>query len=238
LWPTNGPLGPSAFPDQIDSGGECGVPTAMHFLQPSPTLFSPYYSFRRGPIFVVIFSAEFDFSTGSIQWLFVRDELATVNKTETPFVIVATHRPFYGNIINSTSPQGSVHVAEMLRQYIEPLFLNSKGENIVDLVVAGHFHEYQRSCAVLNGTCLSNAINGTMPKEYIYKQVNAPVHIMIGVAGADISCCHAPVTPIWTEFTTPTFGYARVYVNKTVLTWDFIRAIDGQLEERVLIIKE
>ena len=69
-----------------DGGGECGVPTLRLYPMPSLTAMTPWYSVVMGPVFAVQFSTEWDFTTGSPQWSFIRDALASVDRAVTPWV--------------------------------------------------------------------------------------------------------------------------------------------------------
>jgi hypothetical protein len=75
-----------------------------------------------------------DWGPGSAQFEFARRTLATVNRTRTPWVIVATH----GNLYSTY--RGHFKELECFRLAYEPLFL----EHRVDLVINGHTHAYER----------------------------------------------------------------------------------------------
>ncbi|CAM9562615.1 unnamed protein product [Choristocarpus tenellus] len=158
-----------------DSGGECGVPTAWRFLMPGPasdpTLDAPWYGFNFGPIHFTVMSTEHDFRTGSEQVRFLEADLAAVNRTLTPWVVFAGHRPMYvsssgpgsdncvvtpktaataAGIGEGVAPCGHDQpVARLLRSEVEPLLLAHE----VDLAVWGHHHSYQRTCKVYAEEC-------------------------------------------------------------------------------------
>jgi len=71
----------------------------------------------------------------SNQYLFVAEDLARVNRTRTPWIIVMFHSPWY----NSNSD----HYEEALKHQwdMEELFY----EHGVNLVINGHVHAYERS---------------------------------------------------------------------------------------------
>lgn len=51
-WPNSG----DRFPDQHDSGGECGVPYYRHTGMPTLAEDQPWYSFDHGPVHFVVYS--------------------------------------------------------------------------------------------------------------------------------------------------------------------------------------
>jgi len=71
----------------------------------------------------------------------------------------------------------------------------------------------------------------------LYAAPKAPVHFMIGTAGADLSCCHAPTTPGYTEVTIAAYGHARLDANATALRWTFVLADNGTVADEALITK-
>ena len=142
-----------------DSGGECGIPTVNRFLMPNNfSTSTPWYSVDVGLVHLVVMSFEVNFTVGSPQHVWVEADLAAVNRSRTPWVVAAHHRPMYGNLY----PEMESHEAAAM----EPLY-EMYG---VDLVLAGHVHAYYRSCPMLNGTCAGNGI----------------VHVVDGLVGASV----------------------------------------------------
>jgi hypothetical protein len=168
-----------------DSGGECSVPATHLFLNPQPAINKPWYVLALGPLTAIHISTEFNFTTGSEQWTFIRDTIAAVNKTITPWTALFLHRPMYVDSNGTTPPWGSQPVSHLLQQHVEPLFFDDNGDVSVDLVIGGHFHDYQRHCAIKNYTCMTRS-SGPLN---VFTQPLAPVHLVVGTAGAPISCC-------------------------------------------------
>ena len=54
-----------------------------------------FYSYSQGPVYVVVISTETNFTVGSKQWRWLDTLLSSVDRSETPFVIVSGHRPLY-----------------------------------------------------------------------------------------------------------------------------------------------
>jgi hypothetical protein len=66
-------------------------------------------------------------------------------------------------------------VQSKLRQSLEGLLVSAK----VDLALWGHHHSYQRTCPVINGTCTAGA----------------PVHLVVGTAGYELTKNFEPTLP-------------------------------------------
>jgi hypothetical protein len=97
-WP-----GTASFYNGTDSGGECGVATTRLLPQPVDTQGSPpqdptnqpWWSYEVGLIHFVGLSSEHNFTMGSAQWLWLEADLASVNRSVTPWVILNLHRAMY-----------------------------------------------------------------------------------------------------------------------------------------------
>ena len=63
-----------------------------------------------------------------------------VDRTHTPWVIVAVHAPFYHTYL------GHYKEVECMRQAYEPLLVRHQ----VDIVLSGHVHAYERTRPVVN----------------------------------------------------------------------------------------
>ena len=61
--------------------------------------------------------------TGSQQHAFVLNDLASVNRSLTPWLVVGGHRPFYIDSTNNMEPDGDQPVARALREAFEEAFL-------------------------------------------------------------------------------------------------------------------
>jgi hypothetical protein len=112
-------------------------------LSPLPPNGIFWYSFDFGPIHFTIFSSEHNFTRGSTQYAWLRQDLHAVNRTRTPWLVVSSHRPLY----TSEKYPDDLVVVEHLRAELEPLFLNAR----VDLYLAGHYHSYERTCPLAHG---------------------------------------------------------------------------------------
>lgn len=78
-----------------------------------------------------MFSAEHDFTQGSEQYLWIKNDLTSVNRSLTPFIIVGAHRPMYCSGNYTSDYIMSLHLQEEL----EDLFYQTK----VNLALWGHY---------------------------------------------------------------------------------------------------
>jgi hypothetical protein len=161
---------PTAFPSaSTSSAAQASAADAKKLSNP------PFwYSFEYGMMHVVMFDTETDFKNapdgpgGSAgldggpfgfanqQLEFLEADLASVDRTVTPWLIVAGHRPWY-------STGGSGNVCGPCQTAFEPL-LYKYG---VDLAMFGHVHNSQRFLPVNNSIADPNGMNDPAAPMYI-----------------------------------------------------------------------
>jgi hypothetical protein len=137
-----------------------------------------WYSFDYAGVHVVSASSEHDLSDGSPQLAWIARDLKAANENRhvVPWVVFAIHRPLY----SSDAGEFAQHSPGSYRlRQLEGLLL----ENNVDLTVAGHQHAYERCHPARNGTVLSRP-QRRWHGEDVYEAPDAPVHLMVGSAGA------------------------------------------------------
>jgi Icc-related predicted phosphoesterase len=99
-----------------------------------------YYSFDFKNVHVLTMATQLDYKSGSKQFNFVKNDLEKASQDpKIKWIIVNLHRPIYAspNGCSASSCEGS----KTLRDVYHPLF----DKYDVDLVLAGHVHNYQRS---------------------------------------------------------------------------------------------
>ncbi len=224
-----------------DSGGECGIPTLAYFPMPgggwkpdnkqekAVVTDSPWYSFDYGPIHVTVMSTEHDYSPGSQQHTFItcdllggttgvdaadavcgNEDTSPLNRSRTPFVLFFGHRPMY---INTTWPP-DMNDAQKMRDALEGVLVKAE----VDMAIWGHHHSYQRSCPVINGTCVPPSPVGGY---------TAPVHVVAGMGGGSLMNNFPPSrTWSWLEVLDDVnFGFLHLHANQTSMVVQYL--IDG-----------
>ena len=195
-----------------DSQGEGGVGTFFRFKAPASTpggipsnsIF--WYSFNIGALHFIQFSGEHDFTPGSRQYAWLSADLAAVNHSTTPWIVATVHRP-----MRNACEDSDFNVGQGMADALEALFLDGG----VDLVLGGHYHLYQRTCNIRNGTCVAN---NTGPGRGMS-------HITVGSAGATTH--NETITPgvpaSWVAKYLPlVWGWGAVnVVNRSAMQWRF-----------------
>lgn len=110
---------------------------------------SLWYSFDYGNVHFTFMSTEHDCTPGSEQHAWIQRDLASVDRSRTPFVVFSGHRPMY----TSEYYPANVTYMDGLRDAVEPLLLKYQ----VDLAMWGHVHSYERTCPVFNKHCVDGA---------------------------------------------------------------------------------
>uniref|UniRef100_A0A164VFR4 Purple acid phosphatase n=1 Tax=Daucus carota subsp. sativus TaxID=79200 RepID=A0A164VFR4_DAUCS len=204
-----------------DSGGECGVPYETYFPMPTSEKDKPWYSIEQGSVHFTVISTEHDWSESSEQFAWMKKDMASVDRTRTPWLIFMGHRPMY-----STSDGSSFipSVDNNFVQAVEPLLLSNK----VDLALFGHVHNYERTCAVYQGECKAMPTkDGNGIDTYDNTNYQAPVHAVIGMAGFSLDSFPS----------TAKFGYARVHATRTDLNFEFVNANTTEVGDRFHITR-
>ncbi|GER43790.1 purple acid phosphatase family protein [Striga asiatica] len=215
-----------------DGGGECGVPYSLRFLMPgnsseptgtrAPPTRNLYYSFDFGVVHFVYLSTETNFLPGSKQYEFLKNDLESVNRVKTPYVVVQGHRPMY----TTSRETRDKPFNERLLEKIEPLLVR----NNVTLALWGHVHRYERFCPMRNFTCGESG----------------PVHMVIGMAGQDWQPVWEPrpdhpndpifPQPVRSMYRGGEFGYVRLFADREKLTVSYVGNHDGEVHDVVEIL--
>jgi hypothetical protein len=130
-----------------------------------------WYSYSQGPVHVSVISTEHDLSPATAQHRWLTADLASVNRTLTPWLLVAGHRPLYFSLCKKDGSceygANKEHVSgDLLRTFLDLVLLEYK----VTAYLCGHVHMYERTCPLAIGKCRP-AGEGT-------------VHVVLGHAGA------------------------------------------------------
>jgi hypothetical protein len=112
-----------------------------------------WYSFNYGFVHVISLSCESDFPnapSGNLldtitQVIWLKKDLAAVNRAITPWVIVQCHRPWKGSISLDDIVEGGIINCPTCQAAFESILLQYN----VDIYLTGHVHWYERIC--LNG---------------------------------------------------------------------------------------
>jgi len=223
-----------------------------------------YYSFNYGNTHWISLSSEIDYYVGSDQYNFFEDDLKSVDRSQTPWVIVTFHRPIYctdAGQYDSHSPGGA------LQTTLEPLMR----EYGVDVTFTGHMHCYERVHDVEDGDVKTFPIP-LIDDTDTYLNPTGPIHVVVGSAGAMQFERWVHPQPVWssTRFAngmdatrgadhehivdiqnqieqdptlldgvtyTDTFGFGIVnYMNSTHLHFEWV-PVTGELKDEFWIVK-
>jgi len=188
-----------------------------------------WYSFDYGLVHILMFDTETDLGVGLIgpdqvggsqgdfdgpfgsfadqQIDFIVADLASVDRYQTPWVVVAGHRPWY---VSDSSP------CLVCQQAFEKLFIKYG----VDLAVFGHVHNQELIVPI--------ALNVTDPKGW--NNPSAPAYIVNGAAGhfEGIDALLSPNPPYVQWATDAVYGYTKLlFKSRTELEIQFINSQSG-----------
>lgn len=192
-----------------------------------------WYSFDYGQVHFVQFNTETDFGNGlagpedaapngpqgsypneQIDWL--ENDLASVNRTKTPWVIAAGHRPWY--VVGEGCTDCKTAFESILNKHN------------VDLVVSGHVHNYERQKPISNGIIDPNGLNDP----------SAPWYIVNGLGGHydGLDPLEYPL-PNYTEVAQDSaYGWSKFTVhNCTHLTHEFVASANNSVLDRATLFK-
>lgn len=205
----------------IDSGGECTVPTRrlLQMAQPSGAT-SDWYRVESGPVHFIFVNSEQNLGAKSKQRAWLEADLKSVDRQKTPWVVVSMHRP----LLVDSNDGGDQKSATTIRTAIEPLLAKYE----VDLVLVGHIHSAQRTCVgVLKGTCVGVNPDGT---------AKGPTHVVLGNGGYQSPLNAFQQVPAWEAWATWSYGFSEALVSRTSFT---VNAYDtnGALLDTVTLTK-
>ncbi|MDP6324295.1 MAG: metallophosphoesterase family protein [Candidatus Thalassarchaeaceae archaeon] len=179
-----------------------------------------WYSRDFPGVHMVFMSTEHDYSAGSVQFSWLEQDLSTVDRDVTPFVIVYGHKPMYSS--------NSYHGSEVeLRSALEALYVNHE----VDLVIAGHDHFYERTWPVAGETVVNNGKDGRFARGY------APIHLVIGIAGRSAYEELDEPQPGWSAYReNSSYGWTRLVYDGDAREISFTHyRIDGTIGDQFIL---
>ncbi|XP_021827947.1 purple acid phosphatase-like [Prunus avium] len=174
-----------------------------------------WYSIKRASAYIIVLSSYSAYGKYTPQNRWIEEELPKVNRSETPWLIVLMHSPFY-NSYTKHYMEG-----ETMRVMYEPSFVKYK----VDVVFTGHVHAYERSHRISN--VAYNIVNGNCIP---VKDQSAPVYITIGDGGNSegLATNMTEPRPAYSSFREASFGHATFGIkNQTHAYYGWHRNQDG-----------
>ena len=157
-------------------------------------------------------STENDFTPGSSQYKWLENDMRSVNRHTTPWLILVAHRPMYTSMKYFNDYKVSIHMRLALEDLLH--------QNSVDMTLCAHYHSYERTCPVYREQC----------------DKKGTVHIVAGGAGEYVDVQdHYKVN--WSEYKDNSHGYGKITVNRSSLLWEYIRNTDQLVADTTLLLK-
>ncbi|TRX91135.1 hypothetical protein FHL15_007923 [Xylaria flabelliformis] len=224
-------LMPTSFPSHSSNDSARILANSAQQLSNPPF----WYSFEYGMMHFVMIDTETDFAqapdgpggsaglnsgpfgkTADQQLAFLEADLAAVDRSVTPWLIVGGHRPWYTTGGSGCGPCQSA---------FEPL-LYKYG---VDLAIFGHVHNSQRFQPVYNSTVDPKGLNDPA----------APMYIVAGGAGNIEGLSSVGTKQAYNAFAyADDFSYARVsLMDKNQLQVQFIHSTTGEVLDQSTLYK-
>ncbi|CAI5703124.1 unnamed protein product [Peronospora effusa] len=153
-----------------------------------------YYGFRVGLVHFIILTPYVEFTSTSLQYKWLQQELLRVDRSVTPWLVVIMHGPWY----NSNTAHQSMEPHMMMKKHMEEVLYRNK----VDVIISGHVHAYERSYPVY--------------KEKLV--VDGPIYVVLGDAGnrEGLAPTYIDPQPKWSAFRQADYGFSLLHVaNRT-----------------------
>ena len=159
------------------------------------------------------------------QWL--KADLAAVDRTKTPWIVINSHRPMYSSGISSYQAH--------IRTAFQSLMLDAG----VDVYIAGHIHWYERLFPLtINGTIDSASIKDD--HTYYTNEGVSMAHIVNGMAGniESHSQLNGSLLNITAVLDQEHYGFSKLTINATALKFQFVLGLNGTVADELVILKK
>lgn len=163
------------------------------------------------------------------QWNWLKNDLASVNRTKTPWVFAMSHRPMYSS--------QTAKYQDNVKDAFEPLMLKYG----VDAYLSGHIHWYERLFPIgADGKIDMDSVKNN--NTYYTNEGNSITHIINGMAGnieshSTLSDDEKPLN-ITNVLDYEHFGFSKLTVhNESAAYWEFIKGEDGSLGDYLWLLK-
>ncbi|KAJ8098545.1 Metallo-dependent phosphatase-like protein [Lipomyces tetrasporus] len=205
-----------------------------------------WYSFDHGMVHYVTLDTETDLGHGFIgndevggsefddsgpfnatlnaQTTWLEADLKSVDRSKTPWIIVAGHRPWYLSHANASGT-----ICWSCKDVFEPLLI----EYGVDLVLSGHSHVYERNAPLNNGVVDPNELDNP----------SAPWYITNGAAGHydGLDALQVPLqnySRFGLDTHNATYGWSKLtFHNCTHMTHEFVASGNGTVLDSATLYK-
>ncbi|KAJ8752634.1 hypothetical protein K2173_005523 [Erythroxylum novogranatense] len=162
-----------------------------------------WYSVKRASAYIIVLSSYSAYGKYTPQYQWLEKEFPKVNRSETPWLIILVHSPWYNS-------NGYHYMeGETMRVQFEKWVVQNK----VDLVFAGHVHSYERSFRISN--IKYNITNGL---SFPVNDSSAPMYFTLGDGGniEGLAAEFSAPQPEYSAFREASFGHAILDIkNRT-----------------------
>jgi hypothetical protein len=167
-----------------------------------------FYSFEVASTHVIFLNPYSVSNETSAQYQWLVNDLESVDRSQTPWVIVVMHCPWY----NSNVAHYHEQQADLMQASMEPVFYKYH----VNIVLAGHVHAYERTYPVYQNNTVADGVT----------------YITIGDGGnkeGHATDYHDP--PAWSAYRNGTqYGHGELHVlNAEKMIWTWNRNVDGEI---------
>ncbi|KAA0150474.1 hypothetical protein FNF29_05277 [Cafeteria roenbergensis] len=170
------------------------------------------------------------------QFTWLEKDLAAVDRTKSPWLVLMLHRPMYcqdddsqGDACHTlTNP---TRVGYFGQYALEPLLLKYG----VDLVVGAHEHFLGLSKVLYNNNASTAVMSNQTDGSILFRNPGAPVHILAGSAGCPEKLdVLSPTQPEWSAGAWDVYGYGYLsFPSASRATWSFRNDTDGSIINRL-----
>jgi hypothetical protein len=200
-------FGAITIPPGVDSNGNPYCASSV--FQAEYNYGNSFFSFEAGMAHVIYINPYSVTNSTSVQYKWLESDLASIDRTKTPWLIVVMHCPWYNSNLAHTSEQQAV----LMRDSMEPLLYKHQ----VNMVIAGHVHAYERSWPVYKNETVSDGI----------------VYIVIGDGGnrEGHASTYSDPQPSWSAYRNGTqYGHGEISLwDQNKMTWRWMRNVDGEV---------
>lgn len=175
-----------------------------------------WYSVKRASAHIIVLSSYSAYGNYTPQYRWLQQELAAVDRTKTPWLIVLMHSPWYN------SNEHHYMEGESMRVQFESWFKDAK----VDIVFAGHVHAYERTYRISN--VAYDIVNGACVP---VRDESAPIYITIGDGGNSegLAAGFTEPQPNYSAMREASYGHAMLEIkNRTHAYYSWHRNADGE----------
>nr|BAK06175.1 predicted protein [Hordeum vulgare subsp. vulgare] len=221
-WPNTG-----GFFDVKDSGGECGVPAETMYYYPAENRANFWYKVDYGMFRFCVADSEHDWREGTPQHRFIEECLSTVDRKHQPWLIFAAHRVLGYSSNSWYADQGSFEEPEG-RESLQKLWQRHR----VDIAFFGHVHNYERTCPLYQGQCVTgerSSYSGTM---------NGTIFVVAGGGGSHLSG-YTSAIPKWSVVRDKDYGFTKLTAfNHSSLLFEYKKSSDGKVYDSFTVHRD